>query len=134
VKPLVTDLLGERAVSERSIHAGPSVQAAAPGSSSHVLIRLHGDIDLATAAAWQCRLDEAVGNGAHELIVDMGDVGFCDLSALRLLLRTQSALRSRSGRMIVVGPCQPLTLMLAALELEDELPLTTGHDEGDSAG
>jgi anti-anti-sigma factor len=85
------------------------------------LVRVHGEIDLATVPVLEHRLETLIGQATHHIVLDLSDVPFCDVSALNALLRIQAQLRSHGGRLTVLGPCPALALMLAALGLADRL-------------
>ncbi|MCB5164459.1 STAS domain-containing protein [Streptomyces bambusae] len=53
--------------------------------------RIAGDLDIETLAPAQEALSTLVGQGPPVLVVDLGQVGFCDSSGLNLLLRTRAA-------------------------------------------
>jgi anti-anti-sigma factor len=88
-------------------------------------VRVRGEIDLANAQLLQQRLADAIDGGALDLVLDVSGVSFCDVAALNVILRTRSKLSSRGGRLTLIGPCNPLKIMIRALALEGELPVTT---------
>jgi anti-sigma B factor antagonist len=84
---------------------------------------VRGEIDVANVADLQRRLDETLRADVQTLVVDLSEVSFCDVGALNLLLRIQSRLAARGGRLTVLGPCPPLQIMVGALGLADQLHL-----------
>lgn len=90
---------------------------------SRSLVRLQGEIDLATAPVLERRLAALVGEGARTVVVDLREVPFCDVPALNVLLRLDDDLRARGGRLRLLGPCWWLDTMLSALDLRDRLDL-----------
>jgi anti-anti-sigma factor len=86
-------------------------------------VRVRGEIDVANVADLRRRLDETLRADVQTLVVDLSEVSFCDVGALNLLLRIQSRLAARGGRLTVLGPCPPLQIMVGALGLADQLHL-----------
>jgi anti-anti-sigma factor len=99
------------------------IQVDAPVGESTVLIRLSGEIDLATSPALERRLCELIGQGARTLVLDLGDVTFCDVTAMNTLLRVEAELRAIGGRLRLLGPCPWMSRMLSVLALNDRLQL-----------
>jgi anti-sigma B factor antagonist len=95
-------------------------------------IRVHGELDVATAPVLQRELQAVLGEDVQRLVLDLTGVEFCDVSALNLLLRVQSQLTSRGGHLTVLGACRPLWVMVSVLGLEGRLPLMPSA-AGDSA-
>jgi anti-sigma B factor antagonist len=87
-------------------------------------IRVHGEIDVATAPALQGELEAVLGDDVRRLVLDLSGVRFCDVSGLNLLLRIQSRLASHGGHLTVVAACRPLRIMVFVLGLEGRLPLS----------
>jgi anti-sigma B factor antagonist len=111
-------------VSEHSGSGDPLlIQVSGDGAARCLLVRVHGEIDLATAPVLERRLDALIRRRIDVLVVDLSEVPFCDVSGLNALLRVQADLRTRGGRLRVLGPCQSLGRMLSVLGLNDGLPV-----------
>ena len=65
-------------------------------------LRLHGELDLATAPLLASALD-AQAAGCQQLELDLGGLVFCDLVGLTALEHAQQRLRDRGCQMTVYG-------------------------------
>ena len=65
------------------------------------ILRVSGEIDLATADQFGAALEEAVAV-EPDVVVDMGDVTFIDASGLRVILRAAESLNG-SGPLVLVN-------------------------------
>lgn len=89
-------------------------QAAPP---EPVSVRLHGELDLFSVNTVEAELMQALRNqAATSLTIDMTDVTFIDLAALRLLVRA----RRRVSDLVLVGP-SPMAVRVLALAGLDHL-------------
>ena len=111
---IAVDLADDRAV----VGSAPSL----------AVVRVRGDLDLATSPALLSSLEALVRDGRHDLELDLGGVEFCDVTGLNVLLRTHGVVRERGGSLSVRGQCPPLRRMLAVLHLTDELELEPRND------
>ena len=81
-------------------------------SEPHKRLRLHGELDLATAPLLVSILDQHA-MGSETLALDLSDLSFCDLVGLTTLERAQQRLRRRGCRMTVQGIPGQLRRLLA---------------------
>ncbi len=82
------------------------------------VIRVVGEIDLASAATVRTRVDEAVEAGAARIVFDLGAVDFIDSSGLAVLV---SALR-RTGAVALRNPAGNVRRVVEIAGLADDLP------------
>ena len=68
------------------------------------VLRVTGELDLATAPRLCARLDATRVGRRPRLLVDLSDVEFCDSTGLRALLGAASEVRAHGGRFAIV--CQ----------------------------
>ncbi len=117
----------------------PALRTTVERSGRSVLVRAHGELDLATAAALRRALDEAVagarvgtGDGAVsgagdtgpvDLVVDLAGLAFVDATGLGALLHAADAVEAAGGRLRLASPSRMLRRMLQLLELEQRLPV-----------
>ena len=109
------------------------VEVRKDASLSGTLVHVRGDLDFASASGLERRLDTQVGSGVHHLVVDLADVSFCDLAGVRVLMRVDRELRTRGGRLTLLGPCRWVTRILTVLDLTDQLRIEPATG-GDGAG
>jgi anti-sigma B factor antagonist len=74
---------GSEALSARSQRETLACEVSITDDAARV--RLVGELDLASAAVVDARLDELVNEGARQLILDLSGLSFIDSSGLRLL-------------------------------------------------
>jgi anti-anti-sigma factor len=75
-----------------------------------VVIRAHGEFDLATSRTLSSALEDAAGSD-RDIVLDLGSATFLDVYCLRLVLTTQSRL-SAAGRTVVVTNAPPVVQRL----------------------
>jgi anti-anti-sigma factor len=64
---------------------------------STAVVCVGGDLDIASAAHLERFLAVMVSEGVLRLVLDLGDVEFCDCAGLGVLLRTRSLTAARGG-------------------------------------
>ncbi|MET9897033.1 anti-sigma factor antagonist [Streptomyces sp. NPDC006446] len=95
----------------------------------HVVLELHGEIDLLAATEITSLLDSATSGPAPQVVIDLRCVEFFDCSGLRLLYRARHRVLARDGRLHLVCT-SPLTLrMLRATGLARILPPSASLEE-----
>jgi anti-sigma B factor antagonist len=69
-----------------------------------VVIRLHGELDLATAPELSRALDDLPEDGPGEIIVDFSQLAFIDSSGIAALIAAQKALVARGRHLSIRFP------------------------------
>jgi anti-sigma B factor antagonist len=86
--------------------------------------RLHGEIDIANAAAIGVELTDSVANSAAGVVVDLSDVDYLDSAGMRLLFELAARLNRRQQELRVVVPeGSMLESSLSVARLTDVVPL-----------
>jgi anti-sigma B factor antagonist len=80
------------------------------------LVRVSGELDLATAPRLHAELETLLREGFRDLDLDLDQVDFCDVAGLNMLLRSHAAAVTSGGRLVVYGSCPPLRLMMRVLQ------------------
>ncbi|WP_158088721.1 STAS domain-containing protein [Thermoactinospora rubra] len=75
--------------------AGLAVEVERAGSTA--VVRLDGDLDKLSSPLLRERLTELIGDGCDIVVIDAGELGFCDSSGLWVLLEAQRALGRQGG-------------------------------------
>ncbi|MFJ4095190.1 STAS domain-containing protein [Kitasatospora sp. NPDC089913] len=75
---------------------------------------LVGDLDIETLPPAEQALDEALRTGPRILVVDLGQVGFCDSSGLNLLLKARMS-ATAAGAELRLAAASPTVLRLLEL-------------------
>lgn len=94
--------------------------------ASHVVVRLWGEHDMASAAVVTRALANAVDNSDADVVVDLTEVEFMDCSTLRVLVSARAVLQQRSRRLTVrVSPIALAHRLLVLCGLEDMVEPST---------
>jgi anti-anti-sigma factor len=91
-----------------------------PAPAGVVALVLHGEFDLAAAPLARERFEQAGARGPRGVVLDMAEVTFADSSALRELLRADTALR-RDGALLVIAAVSPPVARLLELTRAGDL-------------
>jgi len=70
---------------------------------STYVVSVTGEIDAFTSPALERELEWVLGDGGSNAVVDLGEVGFIDSTALRVLLRALPRFSQRGGRLVLVS-------------------------------
>jgi anti-anti-sigma factor len=107
-----------------------ALEISVDGGDQRALLRLEGELDLASAGRLEDALRAAEANGPECLVVDLRGLSFIDSSGLRLLLMAGERARKDDRRLVVVrGPSEvdrifEITGADQQLELVSEPPAT----------
>ena len=93
------------------------------------LLRVRGEIDLASSQKLEAVLDEAIAAQPSRIIVELDSVTFLDSTGLRVLVEAQRRLQQRGGTLVIDGMSETVrrvlevTGLLASLvESDDDNP------------
>jgi anti-sigma B factor antagonist len=79
-------------------------------------LRVAGEIDLSNTDKLTAALEPEVGQGG-DVTLDVSGLEFIDSSGMRVLIRALIDLEDR-GRLVLVGPREPLRRLIAVMGLE----------------
>jgi len=65
------------------------------------VVSVTGEIDAFTSPALEQELELVLGDGARNVVVDLGEVAFIDSTALRVLLRALPKFSRRGGKLVL---------------------------------
>ncbi len=82
-----------------------------PGEDKTV-VRVAGEIDLATAPLLESRLLELCHEGVRQISVDMADTDFIDSTGLHALIVAVKSLRAQGGDLFVQSPSRKAARLL----------------------
>ncbi|MGC5343152.1 STAS domain-containing protein [Streptomyces sp. DT24] len=68
------------------------------------VLHIRGELDLATSPAVRQSVHEVVASGRHDVVVDLGEVFFCDSSGVGELIAARRLMRSCGGRLRLILP------------------------------
>lgn len=84
-----------------AVDPGFDVSLSATGGVT--VVRVVGDVDLATSPRLKEALDEAIRSGSDAVRLDMSDVTFLDSSGISVLVDAQQRLQDASSKLVLHG-------------------------------
>jgi anti-anti-sigma factor len=130
--------VGKRASPVRFSRAGPLVLTVEE-SDSTLLVRVAGDLDLATAGKVSAALDRVDIGRTTRLVLDLQELAFLDLAGLRTILAANQHCRNHQIRFVVIKPhglasrIFTLTNVHREVDLVDSRALGHSIDTGDGS-
>jgi anti-sigma B factor antagonist len=88
-------------------------------SESRAVLVIDGELDLVTAPQLAARATTAIDDGAHDVIIDISALTFCDSSGLSIFVRIANRLRAHSGSLALVGPSSLVRRVLEVSGLDE---------------
>jgi serine/threonine-protein kinase RsbW len=76
------------------------------------VVHLDGEVDLAVVPEIREALDQSIGRGCRNLVLDLEHVSYADSSALGLLVWIDHRLSPRGGKLVLVGANRDVTRVL----------------------
>ncbi|MEU2512759.1 STAS domain-containing protein [Streptomyces syringium] len=70
------------------------------------VLQVSGEMDLVTSPAVRQHVHDAVAEGRRSLVLDLGEVRFCDSSGVGVLIAARRLMRSCQGRLRLILPAQ----------------------------
>jgi len=70
------------------------------------VLQVSGELDLVTSPVLRQRVHDAVAEGRHRIVLDLGDVFFCDSSGVGVLIATRRLIRSCQGTLRLILPAR----------------------------
>lgn len=95
-------------------------------ASATTLLRLAGELDLATVPTFVAILDQGLPDAAPHVVFDLAGLHFVDVAGARALTRAVARTRSTGRTAIVVSPTRPVERVLCLLGVAGELGLGSG--------
>jgi anti-anti-sigma factor len=95
----------------------PPLRISAEADGSGPVLRVAGELDLATAEQLRAHLRQVTG--PQPVVVDLAGVDFLDVTGLNVLLDAHRALRAQGGRLVLRRPRPMVLRMLSLLDLPD---------------
>jgi anti-sigma B factor antagonist len=94
----------------------------------HVVVALHGELDIADAAGVAAALAVVIAH-EPEIIIDLAGLGFIDCSGVAALERGQKLARLAGGNLRLAAPQPRVLRMLTLTRMIDVLPVHSSVDE-----
>ncbi|MFC5747545.1 STAS domain-containing protein [Actinomadura rugatobispora] len=93
------------------------------GRPGHTIVALHGDLDIASAPALREHLLATLHHSARLLIIDLGEVSFCDATGLAVLIGTQRRATGLGITLHLANPRPQIAKLLRITGLDRSLTL-----------
>ncbi|MGD9482066.1 STAS domain-containing protein [Streptomyces sp. TRM70308] len=87
-----------------------------------VVVALSGEVDIDTAPDLRRSAHQLVDEGHQDLVIDMGDVTFCDSTGLSALIGIWHTTREAAGTMSLVAIPDRLHRMITVTGISELLP------------
>jgi anti-anti-sigma factor len=95
-----------------------------------VVLRVIGELDLATIGVLQDALESLPLIGQQRVVLDVTDVDFISAAAVRVALEAQQRLALQGGQLMLRGPSALLMRVLRAADVADEFEILPRDDFG----
>lgn len=70
------------------------------------IVSVSGEMDLVTSPAVRQHVHDAVADGQRKVVLDLGDVQFCDSTGVGVLIAARRLMRSCAGRLRLILPAE----------------------------
>jgi anti-anti-sigma factor len=88
-----------------------------------VTAKLDGELSHATCAPVMELLSDAVNRGETRIVLDLGDLGFCDSAGLGLFVQLNRRTAEKGGWLRLAAPTPFVAKLLAMTNLDRALPI-----------
>lgn len=103
------------------------------GVDGTLVATLRGDLDIASAAAMQTGVLQALDERRAEgVILDFTDVGFMDSTGLRALLAISQRLELRPSAVVLLSPSRAVRKLLTLAGLDGRVPIAASLEQARS--
>lgn len=93
-----------------------------------IVLHVRGEVDLATAPILRSHLQRLVEAG-RQVIVDLSETSYFDMSGVRFLEQTHQLLSERRCLLVAVSPSPVVRRLFALVELDRIMPLLQTTEE-----
>jgi anti-sigma B factor antagonist len=110
---------------------GPTEQLRVVSRSEkdRLIISLDGELDMASAPLLQAALENAEGEAASALVLDLRELRFMDSTGLRIILWARERLRDRGQELALTASSSQVQRLLSVSGVGDHLRVIATPDE-----
>ena len=98
-------------------------------SGSWTVVNVQGELDLSTSAALRAAVEEAAGDTAPRVAVDLSGVTFMDSSSLGVLVACLKEVQERGGELRLVGVSGSPAKVIALTGLDAAFTIEASLDD-----
>ena len=95
----------------------------------HAMIKIGGEIDLATNPQLQAVLVDLVDRGLHQLIIDLDQVSFLDCAGIGMLVDARRRVQEHGGSLKLVRPAPLVRRVLEVTGMTAVFPIDSSPEE-----
>jgi anti-sigma B factor antagonist len=95
----------------------------------HAMIKVGGEVDLATSPQLQAVLIDLIDRGFHQLIVDLGRVSFLDCAGIGMLVNTRCRVQAHGGSLKLARPRPFVRQVLEVTGMTTVFPIDSSPGE-----
>ena len=110
------------------LDAPPSFSICPEQRGTLTMLRVHGDVDIATAPLLKEAMVAALQNGATSLALDLSQVAYLDSIGLGVLIGARRRTAERGGTIYLIGVRANIYRVLRLLSMEQLFPLCSEAD------
>jgi anti-sigma B factor antagonist len=93
------------------------------------VVKLHGELDLASASAFSAQLDQTTSNAPAAVVLDLTALEFIDSTGLRSILRIDESCRESGRRFAVVPGESQVARLFEIARVQEHLELISSAAE-----
>ncbi|MEV0729853.1 MULTISPECIES: STAS domain-containing protein [Polymorphospora] len=90
-------------------------------SDGTAVLRLSGELDMATVPVLNSGVDELLGDGRHHILLDLEGLAFCDSAGMASFVRGDNECAARGGWLRLTGFTGPVERVLRVTGLVEVL-------------
>jgi anti-anti-sigma factor len=116
-------------VYDARVGAQEHLQVDAKGKDDRVVLRLSGELDLASSAILERALEGAEIEAAPLLVLDLDELKFVDSTGLRVILLAQEKSRSRGQRFAITPGSPQVQRLLSITSVAEHMHVLASADD-----
>jgi anti-sigma B factor antagonist len=103
----------------------------AAGGQSTALLKIAGDVDVASSPQLELQLAALLKAGNVHVVIDMAEVNFIDASGIGTLVAAADQARAAGGGLVLSRPTSRVKRVIDVLQLNVALPVVRGYEAAD---
>jgi anti-sigma B factor antagonist len=108
---------------------GEHLQVDVRSESDRVVLRLHGELDLASAPLLQSEIESAEASEATLMVLDLDDLEFIDSTGLRIILAAHERSQERGQMLALTRGSQQVQRLMSITRVGEHLRIIESPDQ-----